>query len=195
MQNTQTFSFLLKNRPKLDLMPFFFWAADTESRTLAPCTCSMLIEPNVLTWRNDSWLPCLELIGDGAKFELPTLFVRLKCKFIGINSRNATPTMWWKWWWLEMCKRGVTTDETQYGTDRMTWLDCRRYLWEYAIKHMSRWRREKAEEFRYDYIKIEIELMKCIWCVSALFIFFALLQLFSHFPCVSYLCDAKTFND
>lgn len=69
-----TFSFLLKNRPKLDLMPFFFCAADTESRTLPLCTCSILIEPNVLTWRKDSWLPCLELIGDGAKFELPTLF-------------------------------------------------------------------------------------------------------------------------
>lgn len=70
-----TFSFLLKNRPKLDLIPFFFWAADTESRPLDVGVCNILIDPIVFRCRNDSWLPCLELNGDGPKFELPTLYV------------------------------------------------------------------------------------------------------------------------
>lgn len=84
-----TLSFLLKNRPKLDLILFFFWAADTESRTLDVGVCSILIDPIVFRCRSDSWLPWRELSGDGPKFELPTLWygrcgvsVRGKAKWI-----------------------------------------------------------------------------------------------------------------
>lgn len=65
---------MLKKRPKLDLILFFFCAAETESRTLDVGVCNILIEPIVFKCRNDSWLPCRELSGDGPKFELPTLY-------------------------------------------------------------------------------------------------------------------------
>lgn len=44
----RTFSFLLKNRPKLDLIPFFFCAAEAESRLEEVGVCNILIEPIVL---------------------------------------------------------------------------------------------------------------------------------------------------
>lgn len=57
-----TFSFLLKNRPKLDLIPFFFCAA-TASRFVVG-VWSIFIELMLFKCRNDSWLPCRELNGD-----------------------------------------------------------------------------------------------------------------------------------
>lgn len=69
--NILTFSFLLKNRPSDDLMPFFFWAA-AAAATAAAEVMSRGRPVTVFLWRL-SWLLWREDRGDGGVCVCPCL--------------------------------------------------------------------------------------------------------------------------